>query len=413
MGGSKMVKEKSKKLFIFLLFFLQICFVVGLVANYNGNQANIFFIKADNYLADYINVAKYSSERNPYFNDINGNGEHAYLPLSYTIFNFLSKLSNYTETDEWSAGYSKLSLAEINMIIILLTLVFFIVLRKMMAGSNVINDILILSLFGSGIYLFTYERGNIIILAAVLAAIYLCGYESENKIYKHLAFACLALSAGLKGFPAIFGILLIYKRKWKDAACLMLYGLIAAFVPFIFLENGFGNIPQWLVNLKTCNEIYKYRYFPRFGYLAFLSAIIALPERYLVYRDTLNSILSAVTTVSCIILVVTNCLQKIKWKKYLALTLVLLMFPTNSALYCGIYMFPIIVLFFSEEHCKFDTIYLILFIIFLNPFQICIWGYSITWHMANFAAMIMFGLMLLENIKLFKEHLKKDNMAIQ
>lgn len=126
MRNLKLDKKKYEYIFIASLFCLQAFFWIGLINDYSGNQANVFFAKAGNYLADYINVAKYSADKNPYFDITNGSGEHAYLPLTYILFWILSKLSNFKNVSAFEAGYSTLSLTEINLFIIFMTLIFFL-----------------------------------------------------------------------------------------------------------------------------------------------------------------------------------------------------------------------------------------------------------------------------------------------
>ena len=190
-------KKYYKVVFIILILILQICSIVALLVDFDGNQANIFFQKTKNYLADYINVAKYSAENNPYFSTINGNGEHAYLPFTYVLFYLLSKLSDYVNLDAFTAGYSTLSLAEINLLFTLLTLIFFIVLKRVYQENNLIDDVLILMLFGSGIYIFSYERGNIVFLSVICLTVYLNYYDSKNEMKKQIAFVALAVAAAI------------------------------------------------------------------------------------------------------------------------------------------------------------------------------------------------------------------------
>lgn len=392
----KLDQKKYKYIFVAALFFLQALFFVGLIKDYNGDQANVFFLKANNYLADYINVAKYAADRNPYFDTTNGGGEHAYFPLVYVIFWVLSKLSNYSSATPDQAGYTYLSMAEINLFLIFMTVIFMLILRNMIDENKLINDLLLMSLLGSGIYLLSYERGNIVFLSVIGVSIYLNYYESENIIEKHIAFAALAVAAAIKGFPAIFGVLLLYKRKWKDAVWLVLYGILMCLGPFALLVNGFRNIPQWLINLSLNNSSYKYRIFPRFGYLAFLSV---MPEQYIGYRNLIDVILKIILLTCCVIMVIANYGQAKQWKKNLALTLILILVPINSAIYCGLYMFPIIVMFFNEkEHDKYDLFFVLLFILFCNPFQIIWREHNITWYLSNISLMIMFVILLGENM---------------
>lgn len=188
--------QTYKKVFIAVLAILLFLTLIGLMKDYTGDQANIFFLKTGNYLADYINVAKYSANRDPYFDTTNGSAEHAYFPLTYLLFFFLSKLSFYTQTDDpFAAGNTHLSIAEINTMIFILCVVFFIVLRRLMKEQHFINDMLTLSLFGTGVFIFSMERGNVILLAVICVAVFLGYYKSENRVLKHISFICLAIAA--------------------------------------------------------------------------------------------------------------------------------------------------------------------------------------------------------------------------
>ncbi len=64
------------------------------------------------------------------------------------------------------------------------------------------------------------------------------------------------LCSTIKGYPAIFGILLIWEKRWKEAIRLMIYGLLFCFWPaFALIGTGFKyNITQWLVNLGENGE---------------------------------------------------------------------------------------------------------------------------------------------------------------
>ncbi|MDE7311942.1 MAG: glycosyltransferase 87 family protein [Eubacterium sp.] len=402
------IKQDYKKIFIVLLLLMQICFIIGLLIEYDGYQAEVFFQKGANYLADFVNVAKYSADKNPYFNGINGDGEHAYLPFTYLLFYLFSRLSNYIQTDAFSAGYTYLSLAVINIFFMLLSICFFIVLRRIITAGNWMDDLLVLLLFGTGIYLFSYERGNIVILSAVCTAVYLNYFDSESRICKHLSFISLAIAAALKGYPALLGVLVLYNKKWKDAGCLLLYGMLLGILPFMFFENGLANIPRWMENVRENSIAYKFADFPRFGYLAFLAS---LPEKYQAWRDWMDVVLRVVTGLCCIWMLLVSFAQKIRWKKLLSLVLILLLLPVNSAIYCGLYMFPIVLLFFCDERQKMDMCYLLLLLIFLNPLQIRLFHAGITWYLVNIASMIMFGMLLFENSIAFASYLKNYRYA--
>lgn len=99
--------------------------------------------------------------------------------------------------------------------------------------------------------LFTIERGNIIYIAFMFLLFFVVFYRSENRALRELSYAALALSAGIKLYPALFGILLLYDRRWKDALKTCIYGLIAIFLPEILFKNYFPKTesPGFFVSL--------------------------------------------------------------------------------------------------------------------------------------------------------------------
>lgn len=96
--------------------------------------------------------------------------------------------------------------------------------------------------------LLALERGNIINLAFVLTLFFFCFYDEENKVLKELAFLALAIAAAIKIYPAIFGLLLLKRRRIKECIRLVIYGVLSFIVPFFY----FGG---WKAILSFANGI--------------------------------------------------------------------------------------------------------------------------------------------------------------
>ncbi len=94
--------------------------------------------------------------------------------------------------------------------------------------------------------LYAIQRGNIIILAIPLTMFFVFFRNHDRKLVRELSYIALALAAGLKIYPAVFGILLITDKKYKEAARLVVYGIIAFALP-IFAFGG----PELLWKLVT------------------------------------------------------------------------------------------------------------------------------------------------------------------
>lgn len=84
------------------------------------------------------------------------------------------------------------------------------------------------------------QRGNVVILVALLLALSWLWMDSDNKIKQELALLFIAFAAGFKLYPALIGVVYLKRKEWKKALRLMIYGLIVVFVPFIFFGGYHG-----------------------------------------------------------------------------------------------------------------------------------------------------------------------------
>lgn len=81
-----------------------------------------------------------------------------------------------------------------------------------------------------------YYKGTFL-KETVLLMLRLALRDSPNKILREAALIFVAVSAGFKLYPALFGFLWIAEKRYKEAARLVLYGLLAFFVPFFFVDS--------------------------------------------------------------------------------------------------------------------------------------------------------------------------------
>lgn len=134
---------------------------------------------------------------------------------------------------------------------------------------------------------------------------------------------------------------------------------------------------------------------PRFGYLFFLSQMKSGDT-----RDMWNEVLKIIFYILAIIGIIVISRQKTWWKKAAMLVSIIILLPTNSGFYCGLYLFPIVVLFFNEEeHNWLDILYMLSMIVILNPFQLMTKkGVNITLTATNIAMFVFAGLLLIDNI---------------
>lgn len=200
-----------------------IVWFVSLIYNPNGEQSSVFFRQMNDFWADASNTTGLSHARHPYLDDTIGLWNAAYPPLAFVLFHVLSRLApapqiylHYYLVPLWTWTFV---LALCLMCIGQYTLI----VKNISSRFNLQTVLLGLAFLLSKPMLTTIERGNIVLLAAMLIMVFIFYYDSEICWQKEIALVSLALAAGLKITPALFGVLLLYRKDWYGAlrACVV------------------------------------------------------------------------------------------------------------------------------------------------------------------------------------------------
>ena len=172
-------------------------------------------------------------------------------PLAYVFYRFLF-LITYDGAD-LPQSYAQLAAMNYTLTVFLyyslfvaLLLVFAIeAWRKENAHYKRLVACLLLSVpfFAGG-----FERGNSVMVVVPLLLIALKWKDSGSRLKKELALVIIAICAGLKIYPAIFGLLYIKEQRFKEGFRLLGYGILFFFVPFLFF-GGKNGLILWLLNV--------------------------------------------------------------------------------------------------------------------------------------------------------------------
>ena len=218
-----MDKHIIRKLFIvinFGLFFLWGYLLFhGIIYGPDSGQRGVFFGGSDDWFMDFYNVIYFSVGKSPY--SWGYSAHRPYLPLSYMILYPLTVFYSY-DSLEWGVQYMSrynqlMAIAGAVYLVISFGILFYC-LYKACKNTEIEKIFILAALFCSGITIFNFDRANLIILSAALSCIFLMTYDSGNRLYRHLGFMSLAISAALKLFPALFGVVLLYKKQYKDVS---------------------------------------------------------------------------------------------------------------------------------------------------------------------------------------------------
>lgn len=200
--------------------------------------------------------------------------------------------------------------------------------------------------------LFSLERGNITILAWIFLMIFLMFYQSENKKLKELALISLAVSFGLKLYPAFFGILLIQKKQYKEAVRTIIYGILCIILPCLFFKEGIGGLAIWIKTVIS----YSNSSIPHVGN-GFVNTLYCLQKLIhkvfgVVVPDGSFTALSYLVT---LLLLIFSFFQKKEWRRILFVTFAMMLCSSQGDYIFMFLTIPILFLLKEETEVTKDN----------------------------------------------------------
>ena len=368
-------KDRLQTAFLLALSALVALFFVLLCCGNLGGQTDIVYLEGRDFMADMLQTEEYARALDPYgfgqgeahvpFKDAN------YPPLAYVLFWLADAVSGRDAATPWALAVAIL-LGAAGIVLL------WHALSRLLDAPRGKRALLAAALALSAPAVFAFERGNIILLAAVLCTWFLLGYQSPRRLVRELAFVALAVAAALKIYPALLGLLLLRQRRWKDALRLAAYGLCAVFLPFLCMQGGFANLPLLFENFGAHTAYYTRFIYPRFGFRLFASISYDttfldpfLNDNLWKLGDRLFRFMPAVDTLLACLCLAHACVCKRRWEAAAAILLVLVNYPVNSGYYTALYLLPAAALLLScDALTRRDLWYAALLVLIFNPVQI-------------------------------------------
>lgn len=320
---------------------------------------------------DFFNSMDETIYRDPYSRGV------IYPPLCYIIYYLFLRMIPHSQVVDifrerkFSPTGMKLFQIPIVLYVLLLLIAVFItifLLNKALGKKIKEKYHLIFLLCFSIPFIFVYERGNIVLISLIFSMIFFIFKDSSNKLLKECSLISLAISAGIKIYPAIYGLLLLKEKRYKDSIRTMSYGILFTFVPFLFFSGKIYNIISLLRNIKNTTTDFSGN---RIAYLINFSAVL----KVLLSFFSNNKILIYYTisfVISFLIIggIISFFVIKNRTKNILILTCFIVGIPGFSYLYVSIFMIIPFILYILDESFrkkKEDWAYLFLFIFIFFP----------------------------------------------
>ena len=226
----------------------------------------------------------------------------------------------------------------------------------------------------TGPLIFVFERMNLAIIAFVLTGYYLMGYESENKYQRHLALLALALAANIKYYPAIYGLLLVKKNRWRDSIIVFFEGTVLFFIPYFFNEifgdnkyNG-AKTTNIVANIYNSTKGFS-QSVVSYGY-SIKSIYIDVCRKINIPGKALDFVYYAMLVIVILLIIICVCFTSQEVYSLVLLAFGCIFIPTVSYYYSFIYLlFPIVYL--VRDRCIYNKMFddvLLVALTFLTAF---------------------------------------------
>ena len=374
---SKEIKRKFKysispmALFAIILF---AGFTLSLIVNVflSGEVINtVFFDQGRDTGMDFFNSIAYTVGQKPYsqFGTLYPALANLFffiifksLPFSSEVSwgnSFLEVLVNRNTASGVKASPFAIFIFIVFIIVVIILLFYFI--SKSINGKQWEKNLFSTSMMISVVVLWAFERGNIIFLSLFGVMFFIKYRNSTNRYLSEMALIALALAAGLKLYPAIFGVLVLIDKQYTKALRLVIYGVVIFFVPFVFFEglNGFLIFIEILFGFSevSLNSL------GGFSLTEILRSFLVI-SGVTVTGDILG-VCQTIAHILSLCLIIFAIFSKEEWKKLALITIVTIIFPSKSGYYSLIFLIPALIMYLNNyDNTKIThKIYFVLFLL--------------------------------------------------
>jgi len=346
-----------------MISFLFVFLLIGYITH-GKSIINILANDPNNALMDFYNSIQYGFK--PYSQKV------IYPPLINVVYGFLGRyLPDKSNTYILRSTQMGTLVFGTYIIFVYSSLIF--TFNKFLNGNFYKKMLFSFIILTSLPFLFAYERANSIVPTLVFMLIFLFGYQSTSKNMRIFSYIALGIAAGIKIVPAIFGILLVREKQYKEACIAALIGIFIFLAPFMLSD---GNPKVLIKNMNYATSLYHgvypagskmlingnglyvnlkntFDFLGRLLNINFNNLALCLREMFLICG------------LGIVLLV-----KKIQeWKIIGILTGIIILYPSFSGIYCLIYMvIPLIYFLNSQPTLNFSNgLYLLLVMAIFMP----------------------------------------------
>lgn len=231
-----------------------------------GTYFNRLFFHASNDTGmDFFHSIEYVRGRKPYelFNTL-------YPPLAnmffYVLFRFVPSwqyetwMPTFTESVNARGTAIDLRVWQPTMVLFIVFVAICVVAMVLLvqnctnSRTGVNKNLFSVSVLLSYGVLYSLERGNIIIISFLCCLFFVRYKDSKNRVLSTFAIVMLAVSAGLKIYPALLGMMLLYDKQYKKAFITIGLGVASLVLPTLIFHEGLSGVGMFLKKLSSHSD---------------------------------------------------------------------------------------------------------------------------------------------------------------
>lgn len=330
-------------LFLFISLTITGCFFIANWIKDGGVLKQCVLSAYDEFSDYFMHVVACADRKNLY----SLSESFCFPPLAYCMYLLLWKMNPLSGNDilEWrdfkQSDNALFVFVTYNVIIVILFLYCIICYYNSIKAKYVL--LLPLAIFFSyPVYCTSIQRGNSVMLVSLMTAFAWLWMDSDSKIKQEIAMVLIAVAAGFKFYPAIIGV--VYIKDYKKLFRLIIYGLIAVFVPFVFFGgiDGARNLINILLNLSATDVMYRY------GTVRGMVETIS-SQNFKMDVDLAYTIGGIAENVFLVISLVSAFYAEKKWQRVLFFSGILASYVSSSWMYTSVYYMPALLMFLKEN----------------------------------------------------------------
>ena len=210
---------------------------------------NTFLFLPSDRFNDWHNSVAQAASLNPYYHP-----EPAYVATYFPLTYVLLKVG---------VGHSAITSISIYFFISIALLILTAGLARTLVHTSHIDSnthclkdivLLVIACLISYPVIFALDRGNIDLWIGLLSALFVL---TQRTRFDLVGLVSLSIAIALKGYPAVFLLLLVSDRKYRNAIFCSFLALFMSGITLYFMWDGFGrNLDGFLYNLNSYYRLY-------------------------------------------------------------------------------------------------------------------------------------------------------------